>query len=97
MRISDCSSDVCSADLNPRREAPLINARLRKRYLQGGFKVGVIGPQSDLTYCAEVLGAGPETLAEIADGRHPFAEVLKQAKRPIDRKTSCRERVCPYG
>ena len=68
---------------NPRWEAPLINARLRKRYLQGGFKVGVIGPQSDLTYATESLGAGPETLAKIADGRHPFAEVLKQAKQPM--------------
>ena len=35
---------------NPRQEAPIINARIRKRFLQGGVKIGVIGPKLDLTY-----------------------------------------------
>ena len=47
---------------NPRWEAPILNARIRKRWLRGGLKVGVIGPQVDLTYPAEYLGAGPDTL-----------------------------------
>ncbi|MFM9842858.1 MAG: NADH-quinone oxidoreductase subunit NuoG [Dongiaceae bacterium] len=68
---------------NPRQEAPIINARIRKRFLQGGVKIGVIGPKLDLTYKYENLGAGPQTLAEIADGRHKFAEVLKAAKNPM--------------
>ncbi|MBI3451385.1 MAG: NADH-quinone oxidoreductase subunit G, partial [Rhodospirillales bacterium] len=68
---------------NPRWEAPIINARLRKRFLMGGFKVGVIGPQVDLTYKAEYLGAGPQTLADLAAGKTPFAEILKAAKRPM--------------
>ncbi len=68
---------------NPRLEAPIINARIRKRFLQGGVKIGVIGPKLDLTYKYEHLGAGPQTLAEIADGRHKFAEVLKAAKNPM--------------
>ncbi len=68
---------------NPRWEAPIINARLRKRYLAGHFKVGIVGPQSDLTYKADYLGAGPQTLADIAAGKHPFAEVLKNAKKPM--------------
>jgi NADH-quinone oxidoreductase subunit G len=68
---------------NPRQEAPIINARIRKRFLQGGVKFGVIGPKLDLTYKYEHLGAGPQTLAEIADGRHKFAETLKTAKNPM--------------
>lgn len=68
---------------NPRWEAPVLNARIRKRYLAGGFKVGVVGPQADLTYKSEYLGAGPQTLAEIANGSHPFADVLKGAKKPM--------------
>jgi NADH-quinone oxidoreductase subunit G len=68
---------------NPRQEAPIINARIRKRFLQGGVKIGVIGPKVDLTYKYELLGAGPQTLAEIADGRHKFADVLKTAKNPM--------------
>ena len=68
---------------NPRLEAPIINARIRKRFLQGGLKVGVIGPKLDLTYKQDHLGAGPQTLAEIADGRHGFAQTLKSAKNPM--------------
>ncbi|MFQ5785205.1 MAG: NADH-quinone oxidoreductase subunit NuoG [Alphaproteobacteria bacterium] len=68
---------------NPRREAPIINARLRKRYVAGGFRIGVVGPAADLTYKYEHLGAGPETLAEIAAGDHSFARTLKAAERAI--------------
>jgi len=68
---------------NPRWEAAVLNARIRKRYLHGGIRVGVIGPQVDLTYRTEYLGAGPETLKDIAEGRHPFAEVLRTAERPM--------------
>jgi NADH-quinone oxidoreductase subunit G len=68
---------------NPRQEAPIVNARIRKRFLQGGVKIGVIGAKLDLTYKYEHLGAGPQTLAEIADGRHGFAGVLKAAKAPM--------------
>ena len=68
---------------NPRWEAPIINARLRKRWLRGGFRVGVVGPKVDLTYRTDYLGAGPRTLQEIADGTHPFLDVLKTAEKPI--------------
>jgi NADH-quinone oxidoreductase subunit G len=70
---------------NPRWEAPLINARIRKRFLalRENFKAAVIGASLDLTYPYEYLGAGPQTLADVADGKHPFAEVLKNAKNPM--------------
>jgi NADH-quinone oxidoreductase subunit G len=68
---------------NPRREAAVLNARIRKRWRAGRFPVGLIGERVDLTYVYEYLGAGPETLAEVAAGRHEFANVLKTAERPI--------------
>ncbi|MFO1068222.1 MAG: NADH-quinone oxidoreductase subunit NuoG [Geminicoccaceae bacterium] len=68
---------------DPRREAPVLNTRLRKRWRQGGFKVARIGAANDLTYPVEDLGAGPQTLAELAEGRIAFAETLKNAKRPM--------------
>jgi NADH-quinone oxidoreductase subunit G len=68
---------------NPRWEATLINARIRKRYLMGGLKVGVIGQQLDLTYPTTYIGAGPQTLQDVVDGKHAFSEVLKNAKRPM--------------
>jgi len=68
---------------NPRWEAPIINARIRKRYLMGGLQVGVVGPKSDLTYASTYLGAGGQTLQDIVEGRNAFAEVLKSAQRPM--------------
>jgi NADH-quinone oxidoreductase subunit G len=68
---------------NTRREAPIINARLRKRYLMGGFKAGMIGENVDLTFSCENLGAGTDTLSKIVDGKHKFAKVLKKAKKPM--------------
>ncbi|MFT3986799.1 NADH-quinone oxidoreductase subunit NuoG [Aestuariivirga sp.] len=48
---------------NPRVEAPVLNARIRKRVLKGGCLIGVIGERADLTYSYNYLGAGPDTLA----------------------------------
>src|SRR5262245_38521968 len=48
---------------NPRKEAPVLNARIRKRWRAANLKIGVIGEQADLTYDYAYLGAGPETLA----------------------------------
>ena len=68
---------------NPRHEAPVLNARIRKRWLAGGFKVGVIGNAADLTYKFEHLGEGAEALQALLDGSHSFADVLKNAARPM--------------
>lgn len=68
---------------NPRIEAAVLNARILKRWRRGGFSVGVIGERADLTYPYEHLGAGPQTLAELSEGRHSFAKVLREAKRPM--------------
>jgi NADH-quinone oxidoreductase subunit G len=68
---------------NPRREAALLNARIRKRWRMGNFPIGLIGEPADLTYAYDHLGAGPETLAEIAAGKHAFCETLKASERPM--------------
>jgi NADH-quinone oxidoreductase subunit G len=68
---------------NPRLEAPIINARLRKRMVAGAFTVGLVGEAVDLTYGYQHLGAGPQTLSEIAAGTHSFSDVLKNAERPM--------------
>ncbi len=61
---------------NPRVEAPVLNARIRKRWLNAGIPIGVIGERADLTYDYEYLGAGPETLARFAN--HSPAKLQKQ-------------------
>jgi NADH-quinone oxidoreductase subunit G len=68
---------------NPRIEAAVLNARILTRWRRGGLSVGLIGERADLTYRYEHLGAGPQTLAEVAEGRHPFMKVLTEAKRPM--------------
>jgi len=68
---------------NPRFEAPVLNARIRKRWKAGALKVGVLGPQADLTYRYDYLGAGAQTLAEVGESGHAFLDVLKNAERPL--------------
>jgi NADH-quinone oxidoreductase subunit G len=52
---------------NPRKEAPVINARIRKRWLTGGMKIALIGEKAKLTYDYAYLGAGPESLGALTD------------------------------
>ncbi|MEX0841026.1 MAG: NADH-quinone oxidoreductase subunit NuoG, partial [Xanthobacteraceae bacterium] len=68
---------------NPRWEAAVLNARIRKRWCAGNFPIGLIGERADLTYPYEYLGAGPGTLSDIAAGKHEFAKTLKAAERPL--------------
>ncbi len=68
---------------NPRKEAAVLNARIRKRWRTGQLKVGVIGAKADLTYDYDYLGAGTDTLGELAAGKGAFADVLKNATHPI--------------
>src|ERR1700749_3668290 len=68
---------------NPRKEAAVLNARIRKRWRSGPLKVGLIGAKADLTYTYDHLGAGTDTLSDLAAGKHSFADVLKGAKNPI--------------
>jgi NADH-quinone oxidoreductase subunit G len=68
---------------NPRREAPVLNARIRKRWVAGDFSVGLIGEDADLTYGFSHVGTSPEALGTLADGSHDFAEILKAAKKPM--------------
>ena len=68
---------------NPRHEAAVLNARIRKRWRTGQLKIGVIGAKADLTYGYDYLGAGTDSLSDLAAGKHSFADVLKGAKHPI--------------
>src|ERR1700681_957071 len=68
---------------NPRHEAAVLNARIRKRWRSGQFKIGVIGAKADLTYAYDYLGAGMDSLGELAAGKLSFADVLKGASHPI--------------
>ncbi len=64
----DQSDAIMLIGTNPRREAAVLNARIRKRYLKGNIAIGMIGEKADLTYpFTYYLGAGPESLAQFVD------------------------------
>uniref|UniRef100_B0SZ43 NADH-quinone oxidoreductase n=1 Tax=Caulobacter sp. (strain K31) TaxID=366602 RepID=B0SZ43_CAUSK len=67
---------------NPKVEAPVLNTRLRKQWIAGKVRVGVIGEQGDLTYDYDYLGAGPKSLSGLAKGKSDFVTALKNAQRP---------------
>jgi NADH-quinone oxidoreductase subunit G len=68
---------------NPRREAAVLNARIRKRWRLGNFPIGLVGQRADLTYAYDYLGAGPETLSDVVAGLSPFGVTLKKAEHPM--------------
>ena len=61
---------------NPRKEAPVLNARLRKRWLRGDFKISLVGERADLTYDYDYLGAGPESLLQFIRSAKPAEKLL---------------------
>jgi NADH-quinone oxidoreductase subunit G len=77
-------ADVCLLiGTQPRFEAPLINARLRKRYVSSGLKAALIGAFFESTFPLEHLGDDSEVLNQILSGKHPFAKALMQAQNPM--------------
>jgi NADH-quinone oxidoreductase subunit G len=68
---------------NPRFEASVLNARIRKTWRAKGIPVGLIGAAADLTYPCNYLGEGIDTLAELAAGNGAFADILGKAERPL--------------
>ena len=68
---------------NPRHEAAVMNARIRRRWLDDGLEVARIGTPVDLTYPVAELGDDASILTEIAAGDHPVSRKLKRAKKPM--------------
>jgi len=72
---------------NIRYDAPLINARLRKRYLRGGFTSarigGAIADHRKPTFSYEDLGSSIKALYDIKTGNHPFSNVLRKSEKPM--------------
>ena len=68
---------------NPRIEAPVMNARIRRNHLMNKVAIAHIGSQADLTYPVKYLGDDIAVLEEIAAGTHAFAKTLAKAKKPM--------------
>ncbi|XP_076062264.1 NADH dehydrogenase (ubiquinone) 75 kDa subunit [Oratosquilla oratoria] len=68
---------------NPRFEAPILNARIRKAWLHNDLDVASVGSEVDLTYQYEHLGANAGILQALLEGTHDFSSRLAAAKRPL--------------
>uniref|UniRef100_A0A7N8YCR2 NADH-ubiquinone oxidoreductase 75 kDa subunit, mitochondrial n=1 Tax=Mastacembelus armatus TaxID=205130 RepID=A0A7N8YCR2_9TELE len=80
--IEDCDL-LLLIGTNPRYEAPLFNARIRKSWLHNELRVALVGHSVDLSYSYDHLGEETSVLKELANGTHPFCQVLSAAKRPV--------------
>ena len=69
---------------NPRYDAPVLNARIRKAYLAGKLQnIALIGEDFDLTYPHAHLGDDVKALEELAKGKGEFAKILSNAEKPM--------------
>ncbi len=68
---------------DPRTEAAVLNARIRRGVSADRLRVGLVGGKVDLSYDYEYLGDGPQTLVDLLEGKHAFSEVLKAASFPM--------------
>lgn len=68
---------------NPRHESPVLNARIRQRWLTRQCAVANIGPDVDLSYKVQQLGDSTAVLEDILNGKNDYAEVLEKAEKPM--------------
>ena len=68
---------------NPRHEASILNARIRKTFVQKKIPIFSIGNPGDLTYEYEIIGDSTEDIKKIVNKEHNFSQKLLSAKKPI--------------
>jgi NADH-quinone oxidoreductase subunit G len=68
---------------NPRLEASVLNARIRKRWLASGLPIATVGDVGDLTYPVVSLGNNPNILSSLAEGTHSFVTELAKSQKPL--------------
>ncbi|MDC1476346.1 NADH-quinone oxidoreductase subunit NuoG [Pelagibacteraceae bacterium] len=68
---------------NPRLEATILNARIRKAYLKNKVKIYTIGDPGDLTYPYQNIGESTLDIKNILEGENKISDILKNSKKPI--------------
>jgi len=77
------SDFVLLVGTNPRLEATILNARIRKTYLKNKIKIYSIGNPGDLTYPYQYIGSNTSVIREIVSGSHEISEKIKKSKKPL--------------
>jgi NADH-quinone oxidoreductase subunit G len=68
---------------NPRYEATILNARIRKSFVNNNTKIISLNDIDDLTYPYQSLDGQTQTLKDILENKHEISNVLKNSKKPI--------------
>ena len=68
---------------NPRHEATILNARIRKTSVQKNVPIYSIGNPGDLTYDYKIIGNKTDDIKKIINKEHEFSKKLLSAKKPI--------------
>ena len=79
----DNAEAILLVGTNPRWEASVLNARIRKSYINNDCKIGLIGKKIDLTYEYSHLSDNIEHLNDLLNDRSPFSELLKNSKKSL--------------
>jgi len=80
--IEDCDF-ILLVGTNPRLEATILNARIRKAYINNKLKIYSIGDAGDLTYPYQNIGSNTSIIREIVSGSHEISHKIKKAKKPM--------------
>ena len=68
---------------NPRHEATILNARIRKAFIKNKTSIFSIGDPGDQTYEYKIIGDNTETIKDIIEEKHEFNRVFNKAKKPL--------------
>jgi NADH-quinone oxidoreductase subunit G len=68
---------------NPRYEATILNARIRKSFVNNNTKIISLNDIDDLTYPYQSLDGQTQTLKDILENKHEISNVLKNSKKPL--------------
>ena len=82
-------NEIDNADLivligsNPRHEATMLNARIRKAFLKNKTPIFSFGNPGDLTYDYEIVGEKVSDLNMVFEEKHRINRQIKESKKPI--------------
>ena len=68
---------------NPRFEATMVNARIRKAFLSNNTKIISLNDVGDLTYPYEILDGKTQTIKEIAEYKNNVSKKIIDSKKPM--------------
>ena len=68
---------------NPRREATILNARIRKAFVQKKIPIFSIGDPGDLTYEYKVIGNKTDDIKQLINKESEISKKILSSKRPI--------------